>query len=504
MTSRHGEVAVRGHESYCLRMNNLHEVARHKTAIGRTTLSRPMKLAIADGLVTEDKPFFDYGCGRGDDLRIVKAMGFDGAGWDPVHRPEAPIETAPIVNLGYVVNVIEDVRERIQTLRRAWSLAEQVLIVSARLAAEAQRLAAADYYADGRLTSRGTFQKFYEQHELKNWIDQTLEVSALPAGPGVFYVFRDDEARSAFMASRFRRQVVVPRLSRPVELFEQNKDLLQPLIDFMADRGRLPADDELPNAAALHGVFGTTKRAFRVIVRATETEPWKEITDERAQDLLIYLALARFDGRPTYSRLPRDIQLDVKAFFASYSKACGAADQLLFSAGDMEAVDNACSSLPIGKLTPEALYVHEGVLERLPAVLRVFEGCARAYIGRVEGANIIKLRRREPKISYLSYPDFNGDPHPALESSLSVHLQTFRVKTRDYRAYRNPPILHRKETLIASDDPRFAKFARLTRIEEKHGLYEDARRIGTRDGWNAVLGARGLRLNGHRLLRSGS
>jgi len=35
----------------------------------------------------------------------------------------------------------------------------------------------------------------------------------------------------------------------------------------------------------------------------------------------------------------------------------------------------------------------------LPASLRVFEGCARAYIGRVEGANLIKLNRLEPRIS---------------------------------------------------------------------------------------------------------
>jgi DNA phosphorothioation-associated putative methyltransferase len=168
----------------------------------------------------------------------------------------------------------------------------------------------------------------------------------------------------------------------------------------------------------------------------------------------------------------------------------------------MNMVNEACSSSPVGKLTPEALYVHESAVERLPPVLRVFEGCARAYIGRVEGANLMKLNRHEPKISYLSYPDFTDDPHPALAASLSVHLQTFRLKARNYSGYRNPPILHRKETFLPSDDPRFAKFARLTRIEEKHGLYDDVSRIGTREGWYAVLKAKGLRLNGHRVVRA--
>lgn len=483
-------------------MKVLEEVARHKTAIGRSTLSRPIKLALADGLINEQTRVFDYGCGRGDDLRILKAMGLEGAGWDPIHRPHSPINSAPVVNLGYVVNVIEKPQERLETLKRAWSLAERILIVSARLAAEAQSLAAADGYADGCLTSRGTFQKFFEQQELKTWIDQSLGVSSLPAGAGVFYVFCDEEERSAFMASRFRRHIVTPRLARPVELFEQHRQLLQPLMDFVARRGRLPADDELPNTAAQQEVFGTLRRAFRVIERATEAKQWSEISAGRAQDVLIYLALSRFDGRPNFSRLPRELQLDIRSFFSSYTSACAAADDLLFSVGDMKLVNESCTGSSVGKLTPEALYVHESAVERLPPILRVFEGCARGYIGRVEGANIIKLNRLEPKISYLSYPEFDNDPHPTLASSFSVHLQTFRLKTRDYTRYRNPPILHRKETFLPEEDPRFAKFARLTRIEESHGLYEDVSRIGTRDGWDAVLRAKGLRLKGHRVMRA--
>jgi hypothetical protein len=42
------------------------------------------------------------------------------------------------------------------------------------------------------------------------------------------------------------------------------------------------------------------------------------------------------------------------------------------------------------------------------------EGCARAYIGCVKRANLVKLGRFEARISYLSYPAFDDDPHPAL------------------------------------------------------------------------------------------
>ena len=121
-------------------------------------------------------------------------------------------------------------------------------------------------------------------------------------------------------------------------------------------------------------------------------------------------------------QLPRDLQRDVRVFFSSYSRACSLADDLLFSAGDRAAVDQACRSAAVGKLTRQALYVHESALPQLPPILRTFEGCARAYIGVVEGANIIKLHRDQPQVSYLSYPDFERDPHPALASSLLVPL----------------------------------------------------------------------------------
>jgi DNA phosphorothioation-associated putative methyltransferase len=133
-------------------------------------------------------------------------------------------------------------------------------------------------------------------------------------------------------------------------------------------------------------------------------------------------------------------------------------------------------------------------------VLRLFEGCARGYIGRVEGANIVKLHRHEPKVSYLSYPDFESDPHPALGHSLVVHFRTFRLKSRSYRSYRNPPILHRKEAFLHSQHPLYPKFARLSRSEEKHGLYYDPATIGTREGWERVLARHGFCLRGHRLV----
>jgi hypothetical protein len=48
-------------------------IARHRTAIGRPELSRPLRLALQDGLLTAETSVFDYGCGRGDDLQRLRS-----------------------------------------------------------------------------------------------------------------------------------------------------------------------------------------------------------------------------------------------------------------------------------------------------------------------------------------------------------------------------------------------------------------------------------------------
>jgi len=475
-------------------------VARHRTAITRVSLSRPVRLALEAGLIDSDTTFLDYGCGRGDDLRSMKAVASACYGWDPVHRPKGELREAHVVNLGYVVNVIEDPAERRDVLHDAWGYASRALLVSARLDHEAKGVQLSPH-RDGALTGSGTFQKFFNQHELREWIDTTLGVNSVAAAPGVFFVFCDEALRESFAASRFRRRAAVPDQRLSDLLFDQHKELLQPLMGFYASRGRPPTDAELAEAPQIVDAFGSLRRAFAVVRRVTGPGQWDQIEQERAQDLSVYVALSQFAGRPRFSALPDDMQLDIKAFFGAYTRACEQADELLFSAGDVDAVSQACAQAACGKATREALYVHVDALPALAPILRIYEGCARAYFGHVDGANVIKLNRQRPQISYLWYPDFDSDPHPALTECLVVNLRGLEVTHRDYGDSPNPPILHRKEEFLAPDDDRRPKFERLTLQEERRGLYENPAVIGTRERWDALLEEKGLRLRGHQLVK---
>ena len=469
-----------------------------KTAISRWSLSRPVALALEDGLISKKGSFFDYGCGRGGDIRRLHDMGIEVSGWDPAYFPEEERAPADVVNLGYVINVIENLEERAVVLYAAWNLTQRLLIVSARLDWEARQIAG-DFHGDGIVTRKQTFQKFYTQEELRDWIKAVLDHDVVAAAPGIFYLFKDPAEEQAFAASRVARRQPRPSIRFTKEEFKANKRLLRPLMDFVSDRGRLPVDGELTAAEDIQRVFGGVPRAFSLVRRVTGSEEWDALRRQRTEDTLVYLALAAFPRRPRFSALPTDLRNDIRAFFGTYKKACLQADALLYSAGNLRAVSAACELAPVGKLLPDALYVHHTALSRLPAVLRVYEGCGRQLVGAVDAITLIKLARTRAKVSYLVYPNFDRVGHPALAESFSADLPRLRLQHRNYRRSVNPPILHRKELFVGKDHPHYSEFARLTAKEERLGLLVAARSIGTQVEWHAALADHGVSIHGHCL-----
>ncbi len=91
--------------------------------------------------------------------------------------------------------------------------------------------------------------------------------------------------------------------------------------------------------------------------------------------------------------------MHIRPFFGTYTKACRLADELLFRAADPQAIDAACQRSAVGKLLPDDLYVHVSARDHLEPLLRVYEGCGRAYLGDIDGANVIKIHRRSGKLS---------------------------------------------------------------------------------------------------------
>ncbi|MCU0567738.1 MAG: DNA phosphorothioation-associated putative methyltransferase [Oculatellaceae cyanobacterium Prado106] len=474
------------------------KIDRHKAAIHRNDFSKPVRLAIEAGLLPPESRFFDYGCGQGGDMERVKQLGYDSSGWDPYYRPEVPRIEADVVNLGYVINVIESQAERREALINAWQLTQKVLIVAAQvLIAQGNSQIA---YEDGIITSRNTFQKYYDQEELKIYIDQVLGVDAVPVALGIYFVFRDEAQAQSFRASRFRSRVTVPKVRLQSKRFEDYQDLLAPLMAFVTDRGRLPLPGELPQAETLQAEFGTLKKAFQIVLQATNPQEWDGICDRRRQDLLVYLALSHFSHRPKLRDLSPVVQNDIKGLFGGYPQACTAADLMLMSLGNLENIEERCQKSAIGQKRPNSLWIHVSAIESLDPLLRLYEGCASRTIGRPQEANVIKFHVRKPQISYLVVPQFDTEPHPALQTSMQIDLRDLHVHYRDYEHHDNPPLLHQKDRLVTPDYPGYEKFAKLTRQEEDWGLLDDLGSILDRQGWQKCLADHCAELKGHRVV----
>lgn len=475
-------------------------IQRHKTAIRRHDLSLPVKCLVRDELIDQATTVFDYGCGHGENIALLNDQGIACRGWDPVYRPSGIKANSDVVNLGYVINVIEHPEERTDTLREAWGLSDKLLVVSAQIQVSGRGLGYTEF-GDGVVTKKNTFQKYYTQAELREYLESTLKTDALPAAIGIFYLFKDEELKQQYVANRYRRRFVTPRKRISELQFEQNQEILEPFMATITDLGRLPFEDEVEGAPKLIETFGSLKRAFTLVKRVTGAEAWDNIGAQRREDIVVYLALARFGKRPPLTRLPLRLQRDIRKLYGSYKKTCRLADALLFLAGDEESIDESCRQSPVGKLLPNALYVHKSAVDALEPLLRVYEGCARAYLGEIEDTNLVKLHRFSGKVSYLAYPDFEKNPHPTLTRSVKLNLRNLDLECYDYTERENPPILHRKETFLREDHPLHERFARLTRQEEKNGLLDNSRTIGTKNGWNIRLDEAGFTLRGHCLVR---
>ncbi len=395
-------------------------ILRHKAAIRRGEFSLPFKCLVRDQLLSPAEAVFDYGCGHGEDMVRLRGLGINCDGWDPAWRQEGPKLAAEVVNLGYVLNVIEDLDERTATLRDAWNLCQKVLVVAARIVVGGFGKAEVEY-GDGIITRIGTFQKFYTHAERREYLETTLGSEAFPAAPGVFYLFRDETLRQQYLTNRYRRRSAAPRRRISEVRFDAPRKILEPLIDWLGDHGRVPEPEEFAGAGPVIAEFGSLRRAFALIQKVTDSAEWEQIARRRSEDLLAQMALANFRRRPRQSALPMELLRDIKAFFGMYKKGRERADELLYRAGDAEAIDEACRNSPLGKLLPNALYVHRSSLDELDPLFRVYEGCARAYLGEIAEANILKLHRFSGTISYLAYPDFEADPHPALATWTCTH-----------------------------------------------------------------------------------
>lgn len=157
---------------------------RKATAITRCGLSVPAKLALKNTL-RHGMTYFDYGCGRGEDVLRLRRIGYQADGWDPAFFPNSPLLDADVVMCAYVLNVIENRDERDATLRDVWRLAHLSVVVALRVENPPD---SGLPFSDGVLTARNTFQKYFSNQEAREYIHRVLNANPVQLASGVFVI----------------------------------------------------------------------------------------------------------------------------------------------------------------------------------------------------------------------------------------------------------------------------------------------------------------------------
>lgn len=416
-------------------------IARHRTAISRSRLSTPMRALAQWGYLDGAPKVLDYGCGRGDDVRALCAAGVRATGWDPHFAPEVPREPADVVNLGFVLNVIEDPDERSTALRAAFGLARRVLSVAVMLTGKGS----GSEHADGVLTTRRTFQKYFGQAELRAYVAEVVGREPVTVGPGLVFVFRSDEDEQAFLARRQRSAApgVVGRFDLPLppaeprsggssSTYVRHQDLLDAFWAAALELGRLPEADEFDRGEELCTALGSPRRAFAALPHPEKQAQLARAAERRSDDMLVYLALNLFDRRTSLRSLPLSVQRDIRALFGSHKVALERAQAALIAAGDAgltAAATAAGTAKGDGVLDAgDGDYTfHVALLDRQPAPLRILLGCAERLEPLPTDADLVKVHGSGDRVSYLAFEGFQERALPTLSRRTIVDLRRRRV-----------------------------------------------------------------------------
>jgi DNA phosphorothioation-associated putative methyltransferase len=466
------------------------EIRRHLTALARSNFSAPVQALLRQGLITSETSFFDYGCGRGDDVRGLVANGIHASGWDPHYAPDAEKRAAEAVNIGFVINVIENLDERIEALKGAYACTNGVLSIAAMLTSAAPT--EGRQYQDGYLSSRNTFQKYFTQSQLRDFIEHTLDESAIASGPGVFFVFRDKDLEQRFLSKRYghRSPTIlsrgwaqerphrerIPRIDRATRLFEENRDLFAGLWLQCLDLGRRPDKEEAKDLEHIVGVAGSLPRALRLVEERFDTRELTIARNARSADIQLLLAMQQFEKRKPYRHLESGLQRDIRYFFGDYTNAQDVAKKVLYSLADASTIDAACREAAekgLGWLEEsQSFQLHVSLIERLPAVLRIFVGCATVMFGDVSTYDLVKIHVRSGKVSLMKYDDFENSALPRLIQRVKVKLRDLDVDIFDYGESHAPTLLYYKSRFINEEHPRYSEQVQFEEALDQLGLFD--------------------------------
>lgn len=502
-------------------------VRRHLTALSRANLSAPIQALIRLGLLNDRTTVFDYGCGRGDDVAGLQDIGIECAGWDPHYAPDVPIVAADVVNLGFVVNVIEDPAERVDAIHKAFTLARKVIVVSVMLNSVDRP---GKPYRDGFITSRNTFQKYFSQDEIKGYLEMVLSLDVFMIGPGIALAFIDKRLEQSHLLDQMKSKDIakrllasgsrVPKIRVPKPLkaktatpskaeteYQKNRELLDQLWRLTLDYGRPPELDEVSFGGDVIEGLGSLVRARRLLQIYYDLSLLEQAAKTRSDEIRLFFAMQHFSRRANYKQLEIKLQRDVKCFYRDFKAAQASGLKLLQDCSNEVLILDACkeaASMGLGFLENEhSLQLHVSLVPRLPVVLRAYISCGLVLWGNISDIQLVKIHIASGKLTLLEYQNFDNEPIPLLSKRIKVNLHRLDYDLFEYGTEKYPySPLYFKSRYLHEDMPGYSTQYEFDQHFEAIHDEEQEISLPSISGLSAIMERKRVSIRGFEILRS--
>ena len=449
------------------------KISRHKTALHRENLSLPIRFAISKSLLRKEHTLLDYGCGHGDDVALLKKNGFKSTGWDPYYYPKRPRKKLfDFVNLGFVLNVIEDPHERKQTLVEANTFSKKVTLISCMLAGDMNQKISKPF-SDGFVSSNNTFQKYYLQSELKNYIASQLDGPIYALGPGVFALIKDpnlledfeyinianttDQKRSDTNALK---DVDVDFSALQKKQFASRKIALSFISKYFQRHARFPSYEDLKKYNGTEISRSEFKLALLKFNSGLDKIAANHVTERVRNELLQKFSVRKFVKLRADFPVSDVLRKDIRNIFKTQKALHEAADTLLYELGNYDLVLSDASNAveaQLGLLLDSKFICHSRNKSKLPIRLQALLNLASFLSGNHIDTEIYQIHLETKKVSMLTFHDFKLSALPKLKTRTKVDFRSFDIEYVSYSASTNIRVIAIRSPFLSQTDPTYEK-----------------------------------------------
>ena len=242
------------------------------------------------------------------DIEALVSLGYSATGWDPAFHPSGAKVESDVVNLGYVLNVIERPQERVHVLHDAFQLAQRLLIVSTMVIGQqtvSRTHSLRQRVSRHRTPSRNSTPPLSLRRSSRRPCMPKRSLS--PLGFASSFDIRRKLSCSWKDAADDHRLV---GNRNPIAILYSGRPRENPggpihtaqgaFRRFLGNDSRTwprPGTGEFDRLAEVKKVAGGVARAFKLAVHHHGNSMWRLARQSREEDILVYLAMTQFRKR---------------------------------------------------------------------------------------------------------------------------------------------------------------------------------------------------------------